>query len=129
MAEAAASDSYLVAAIDFGTSFSGYAYSFKNDPLRIHINVWNAGSENLLSYKSPTCILLNPSKKFDSFGFDAENKYVTLAEKDSHHDWMLFQKFKMTIHTKVSVNHLNTKGSILCGVLVLRYYIIGLCIK
>jgi len=111
MAEAAVSDSYLlVAAIDFGTSFSGYAYSFKNDPLKIHTNlVWNAGSEKLLSHKTPTCILLNPSKKFDSFGFDAENKYTTLAEKDSHHDWMLFQRFKMTIHTKVRVNHLKQR--------------------
>ena len=105
MAEAAPSDSHLlVAAIDFGTTFSGYAYSFKNDPLKIHHNAtWNAGTENLMSYKTPTCILLNARKEFDSFGFEAENKYVYLAESDKHHGWMLFQRFKMTLHEKVRV--------------------------
>jgi len=94
MAEAAPSDSYLlVAAIDFGTTFSGYAYSFKNDPLQIQTNAgWNAGTEKLISYRTPTCVLLTSSKEFDSFGFGAENKYVKLAENDKHHGWMLFSK-------------------------------------
>jgi len=67
MAEAAPSDSHLlVAAIDFGTTFSGYAYFFKNDPLKIQTNAgWNAGIEKLISYKTPTCSLLNSSKEFD----------------------------------------------------------------
>ena len=35
---------FIVAAIDFGTTFSGYAYSFysdfKDDPLKIFTNSW-----------------------------------------------------------------------------------------
>jgi len=102
MAEAAPSESYLlVAAIDFGTTFSGYAYSFKNDPMKIQTNAsWIAGTEKLLSLKTPTCVLLNPSKEFDSFGFEAENKFVNLADDNEHGGWMLFQKFKMILHNK-----------------------------
>jgi len=102
MAEAAPSESYLlVAAIDFGTTFSGYAYSSKNDPMKIKTNVgWIAGTEKLMSFKTPTCVLLNPSKEFDSFGFEAENKFVNLAEDKKNEGWMLFQKFKMILHNK-----------------------------
>lgn len=42
----------LVAAIDFGTAYSGYAYSFRNDykldPLKITTNHWTgAGSQTM----------------------------------------------------------------------------------
>jgi len=91
----------LVAAIDFGTTFSGYAYSFKNDPMKIQTNAgWNASSEKLMSFKTPTCVLLNPRKQFDSFGFEAENKFVNLTDDNEHEGWMLFQKFKMILHNK-----------------------------
>ncbi|CAG2226933.1 unnamed protein product [Mytilus edulis] len=57
-----------VAAIDFGTTYSGYAFSsrtdFKRDPLEIHANQsWNAGSTQLASLKTPTCLLLDSDKK------------------------------------------------------------------
>ena len=89
----------LSAAIDFGTTFSGYAFSFKNSQLKIRTNAgWNAGSEKLMSLKTPTCVLVNPSKEFDSFGFEAENKYVALADESNHHNWLLFRCFKMILH-------------------------------
>lgn len=62
----------LVVAIDVGTSSSGYAYSFRNDymddPLKIRLNHdWEAGFNNELSLKAPTCVLLNPEKEFLAF--------------------------------------------------------------
>jgi len=100
MAEAAPTKSFLIfAGIDFGTTFSGYAYSFKDDPMKITTNQgWNAGSERLISLKTPTCVLVNPSKQFDSFGFEAENKYVDLADDKEHTGWLLFRWFKMILH-------------------------------
>ena len=100
MAEAASTDAFLlVAAIDFGTAFSGYALSFKSDPLKIQTNSgWNAGSKQLISHKTPTCVLVNPNKQFDSFGYEAENKYVDLVEEDEHQEWMFFRRFKMILH-------------------------------
>lgn len=96
--------SLLVAAFDFGTTYSGYAFSFRDDPNKIQTNQgWNAGSEKLISLKTSTCVLLTPDKQFDSFGFDAENKYSELAEENQHHGWMLFRRFKMFLHNnKVS---------------------------
>ncbi|XP_053384646.1 heat shock 70 kDa protein 12B-like [Mercenaria mercenaria] len=89
----------LVAAFDFGTTYSGYAFSFLNDPLKIVTNQsWIAGSEKLISLKTPTCVLLKPNKEFHSFGFEAENKYADLAEDDEHHGWLLFRRFKMKLH-------------------------------
>jgi len=76
-------------------------HSFKNDPIKIQTNAsWIAGTERLLSLKTPTCVLLNPSKQFDSFGFEAENKFVDLANNKKHYGWMFFQKFKMILHNK-----------------------------
>jgi len=100
MAEAESTGSFLLsAAIDFGTTFSGYAYSFKNEEFKIQINQgWNAGTEKLISYKTSTCVLLTPSIQFHSFGFEAENKYVDLADEKEHAGWLLFRRFKMILH-------------------------------
>ncbi|XP_045189727.2 heat shock 70 kDa protein 12A-like [Mercenaria mercenaria] len=92
-------DCFLVAAFDFGTTYSGYAFSFRDRPLSIKTNSgWNAGSQRLISQKTPTCVLVNPEKEFDSFGFDAENKFADLAEDDRHKEWLLFRHFKMSLH-------------------------------
>lgn len=89
----------LVAAFDFGTTFSGYAFSFQHDPLDIKYNpAWVAGSEKLISLKTPTCVLLKPDKEFHSFGFEAENKYSELTEDDEHHGWYMFRRFKMMLY-------------------------------
>ncbi|WAR02826.1 HS12B-like protein [Mya arenaria] len=88
----------LVAAFDFGTTYSGFAFSFHNDPMNIQTQNWVAGSEKLISPKTPSCVLLNPKGEFDSFGFFAENKYVDLAEEDKHTEWRFFRRFKMVLH-------------------------------
>ncbi|XP_045204412.2 heat shock 70 kDa protein 12A-like [Mercenaria mercenaria] len=95
-----ASTKIVVAAIDFGTTFSGYAFSFahdyENDPLKIQTNHWIGGGH--LSLKAPTSILFSPDKRFHSFGYEAEDKYSDLAEEDMHSDWYFFRRFKMILH-------------------------------
>ena len=89
----------LVVAIDLGTTYSGYAFSFRDKPLKVSTNrAWIAGSDRLMSLKTPTCVLLNPDKKFDSFGYEAENKFSELAEEDEHHGWYFFRRFKMLLY-------------------------------
>ena len=92
----------LVAAIDFGTTFSGYAFSlrheFNADPLKANANQWSVGSRSSISLKTPTCVLFSPDKKFDSFGYEAEDKYTTLALDNKHHDWYYFRRFKMLLY-------------------------------
>ena len=100
MAKAAPTNEFVVvAAIDFGTTYSGYAYSMKNDPMKISINQgWVAGSDRLISPKTPTCVLVNPQKQFDSFGYDAENKFLDLLDDGEEENWMFFRWFKMVLN-------------------------------
>ncbi|XP_076112735.1 heat shock 70 kDa protein 12B-like [Mytilus galloprovincialis] len=93
----------LVAAIDFGTTYSGYAFSlrhtYEKDPLKIHANqAWNAGGRQLLSLKTPTCLLLDNNKKFVSFGYEAENEYANLAMDGDQDKYYYFYRFKMKLH-------------------------------
>ena len=103
--------SLLVAAIDIGTTFSGYAFSFlhdyKNDKLKISANIWTAGVGKLVSQKTSTCVLFDATGKFHSFGFEAEKEYSNLALDDNHHDWYYFRRFKMMLYDeKVHVQFL-----------------------
>jgi hypothetical protein len=104
----AANNKIIVAAIDFGTTFSGYAYSlrhdFERDPLHITVNQgWNSGS--IISLKAPTTVLLKPDKTFHSFGYEAEKKYADLAENENHENWYYFRQFKMRLNrTRVSIS-------------------------
>ncbi|KAL5011778.1 hypothetical protein ScPMuIL_010329 [Solemya velum] len=102
-------DVILVAAIDFGTTYSGYAFSFKHeyqiDPMRIQTNnSWTSGNKHLFSHKAPTCILIAPDKTFHSFGYEAEENYSNLAFDDNHEDWFFFRTFKMKLHANMTLN-------------------------
>lgn len=76
----AGSTDAIVAALGFGSMYSGYAFSsqsdFEKDPLKINLNeVWESGNESLTSLKTPTCLLLDKSTKIIAFGYEAENIY------------------------------------------------------
>lgn len=108
MEQEASSNRLLVAAIDFGTTYSGYAFSFRHDymmdPLKINTNTaWASGGRGMQSWKTPTTVLLKSDQSFDSFGYDAEDKYCELAENDEHHDWYYFKRFKMLLHNKLGL--------------------------
>ena len=98
------SDPYsVVCAIDFGTTFSGYAYSprveYQYDPLNITVPHWDAPSSVQISYKTPTTLLLDKDKKFVAFGYKAENKYAELAEDENDQDYFYIRRFKMLLYT------------------------------
>ncbi|XP_076077084.1 heat shock 70 kDa protein 12B-like [Mytilus galloprovincialis] len=103
-------NNYLfVAAIDFGTSYSGYAWSSRNDyknylegkeaEPKIYANQpWNSGGKGFFSEKTPTCLLIDADRKLVAFGYDAENKYADLSQEGKHSDYYFFQRFKMNLH-------------------------------
>jgi hypothetical protein len=86
----------IVAAIDFGTTFSGYAFSFRDNWGKVLTNNWQGGS--LISHKAPTVLLLNEDAEFVAFGYEAEDEYAKLTEDGDHEDHYLFQRFKMILH-------------------------------
>ncbi|CAG2221299.1 unnamed protein product [Mytilus edulis] len=104
------SDILMVAAIDFGTTYSGYAYSLKGDyekdKLNIHANqAWNSGGKSLLSLKTPTCILMNKAnKEFESFGYEAENAYADIVIDDEADKYYFFDRFKMILYTREDIS-------------------------
>ena len=103
----AKSDYLLAAAIDFGTTYSGFAFSFRHeferDPIKVSSRTWTAGSGNLQSLKTSTCILFDKDGKFNSFGFEAEDKYMDLALDGEEKDWYYFRRFKMTLYDKMVI--------------------------
>lgn len=87
-----------MAAIDFGTTYSGYAFSSKSEWTKVQTNVWP--SSNQMSSKTPTALLLNEDETFNSFGYDAEKNFAEIAEEgdDSYKDFYYFHRFKMLLH-------------------------------
>ena len=96
-------------ALDFGTTFSGWAYSFKHDfeadPTRAFVHNWIAESAMLVTEKTPTCALIAPDgETLVAFGYDAENKYKVLAETGDHRDHYYFRRFKMALNHEVCIS-------------------------
>ena len=87
----------VVVAIDFGTTYSGYAYSLMNTPDEIYL--MNTGQVGQATNKVPTTLLLNNHSAFHSFGFEARETYHDLDEVDSR-KWLYFEKFKMELHSR-----------------------------
>ncbi|KAL5008447.1 hypothetical protein ScPMuIL_014028 [Solemya velum] len=91
------------AALDIGTSASGYAFSLAGNSA-IHINqAWESGNGSVCTAKTPTCVLLNPKGELHAFGYEAENKYTDLADEGQNEDWWCFRRFKMQLYDVVNV--------------------------
>ena len=104
MASKTASKYFMVVAIDFGTTFSGYAFQHTSDynpddPTRnIYCpQAWNCGKKQLISMKTPTCLLLDRNKDIDSFGYEAEEKYANLCLDGDNQNFYYFRRFKMKL--------------------------------
>lgn len=101
----------VVAAIDIGTSYSGYAYStvkaYQTDHLDITCNQsCSSGGKHLISSKTPSCILMTRDKELVSFGYDAEKDYEHIIAEGNADNYYFFDKFKMALHkSKVFIHH------------------------
>lgn len=110
-----------VVAIDFGTTFSGFAFAFnhKDGEKGIHVNKEWGTDQGYATMKAPTCLLLNPNKSFNSFGYEAQDRFAELEEEEAR-EYYYFEKFKMVLHkdevTKFFMSNidllLKTKGNL-----------------
>lgn len=89
----------VVVAIDFGTSFSGFAFSFnhRDGSEDIYMNREWGSAQGYKTLKTPTCILLNRDKKFVKFGFEAAEKYAELEDANDK-TFYFFDRFKMMLY-------------------------------
>ncbi|XP_043196394.1 heat shock 70 kDa protein 12A-like [Amphibalanus amphitrite] len=93
----------VVVAIDFGTTYSGYAFSFVSSPGAIHVMRRAAGGDpGLNNQKTPTALLLSPEAEFSAFGFAARDAYHDLEPRQAA-EWLYFDKFKLSLHTDASL--------------------------
>ena len=107
---------HVVGAIDFGTSYSGWAYSslheYQSDPANVSVKQWNAGSDASMTEKTPTCALISPDcETLEGFGYEAENMYKDLVEQDIHREYYYFRRFKMSLNNKVGTTEFHNRIS------------------
>ncbi|MEQ2176642.1 hypothetical protein GOODEAATRI_030081 [Goodea atripinnis] len=94
-------DSYVIA-IDFGTTYSGYAFSItqreeQSDPT---LKKWGE-RHGLDTPKTPTCILFDQNEEFLKFGYEAREAYLKMKGQEAKTHYF-FQEFKMDLYVKVS---------------------------
>lgn len=95
----------VVVAIDFGTTYSGYAYSMMTAPDEIFLMMRaQVGQYGAMNHKIPTILLLNEYGAFHSFGYEAREAYHDLDEVESK-KWLYFEKFKMELHSRKASWH------------------------
>ena len=113
-----------VVAIDFGTSYSGFAFSFNKGQEKdaIFMNKDWTNEQNSRTSKAPTCLLLAPDLTFHSFGYEAMENYAQLQNEEEEQEYFFFQHFKMALHS-------DTVGDSLYLIyLVYLLYNFGLCL-
>eukprot|EP00064_Thunnus_orientalis_P026179 superscaffoldBa00015670_g26666 len=92
-------DSYIIA-IDFGTTYSGYAYSVTPREEQIEPNLKRWGKElGLDTPKTPTCILFNDNEEFIKFGYEARAAYIKMRGEEAKQHYY-FEAFKMALYGK-----------------------------
>eukprot|EP01083_Nonionella_stella_P081209 223580_1 len=87
----------LHCAIDFGTDGTGLAYAY-NGKVYIHSR-WNSTKYGD-DVKPKTIILLDDRGNTIGFGKDAKIKYISTPLQK--HNWMLFERFKMSLYENES---------------------------
>ncbi len=62
---------FVVAAIDFGTTYSGYAFAFKRDPDSVHMmRKWEGGDPGITNMKvSISSVYCNDNSNYSLYSF------------------------------------------------------------
>lgn len=105
----------VVAAMVFGSKYSGLSFSFRYTWEKVQIFHHYTGS--MLLRKDQTSLLLYPDSKFCAFGFKAEKQYFFLVENsdsdsenddnpttNNYEDYYYFPNFNLTDHVSISFN-------------------------
>ncbi|XP_060608504.1 heat shock 70 kDa protein 12A-like [Ruditapes philippinarum] len=91
----------VVVAIEIGNTGSCCAYAFKHESIRRRIyaiDEWYCGSGcKKVSIENRSVVLFDENKKFHSFGFEADDAYVILAENGEHTKWFYFKNLTMKL--------------------------------
>lgn len=90
-----------VVAIDFGTSRTGYSYSFLEDKRPIADINWPG---QIAPYpKAPTHLLYAPDGELDSWGYHALNKISELRKSGHAQDYRFVDNFKLALRASTNM--------------------------
>ncbi|KAK7878431.1 hypothetical protein WMY93_034325 [Mugilogobius chulae] len=84
-----------IVAIDFGTAYSGYAYSLTQEVLRGKRWEQKSGAD---TPKTPTCVLFDEDQSFVEFGYKARDRYYEISKNTNNYYY--FKDFKMQLYKK-----------------------------
>ncbi|KAH3835083.1 heat shock 70 kDa protein 12A-like [Dreissena polymorpha] len=106
----------IVASIDFGTTFTGCAFSmladyqtYREKIMTIH---WKSGVSEQAT-KTPTILLLKKDLSFESFGYEAEETFAEITEdSDDVDDWHYFKYFKMKLYDENKDSKIRTTSKV-----------------
>ena len=98
----------IVGALDFGTSYSGYAYSYSYGPTRVYTRQWCSSTRGITVEKTLTCILFDKNKTFKAFGFKAEEDYGMYCDEGKKSDWYFFKGSKLDLYDEMCLKQDNT---------------------
>ncbi len=97
----------IAIAIDFGTTFSGYAYCFLAHTAAgdIYKNTdWNKLVGQQSPYVKTPTYLLYEGKKFDSWGYKAKQRLIELRQDNAASNYHFFEKFKTKLFHRNQVD-------------------------
>lgn len=86
----------VVVVIDFGTMFSGFAFSLTYNWRKVFYRIWSA--ETLATRKTTTCLLLKKDLSESFFGYEAEEKFTEMTPEDRLHSYFYFHHFGIILH-------------------------------
>ncbi|XP_015254625.1 PREDICTED: heat shock 70 kDa protein 12A-like [Cyprinodon variegatus] len=103
-------DGYIIA-IDFGTAYSGYAYSVtpKEKEIEPILKKWGQ-EEGLDTPKTPTSILFDEHGEFMKFGYEAKAAYINVHGEEAKKQYF-FENFKMALYGRELTRDVTIKAA------------------
>ena len=95
----------VLIAIDFGTTYSGYAYSFRREKDKTHCNPNWGADIGAQFFKTATSLMYQSNgRSEDYFGFKGEEEYFRLIEEGEGEENRpsMFRCFKMQLFGEVT---------------------------
>ena len=71
--------------------------------------------EGRSTLKAPSSILLRPNKEFDSFGYEADDKYVHFTRGEEK-EYFYLKHFKMELHKSEVTNIVRVRYMLRCAI-------------
>ncbi|VVC41408.1 Hypothetical protein CINCED_3A014585 [Cinara cedri] len=94
----------IIVAVDIGTTYTGYAYSFRRSGRISVMKKPDYESDTIADgQKIPTALLLSPDFNFHSFGTAARDYFHDMHPEEAQ-KWYYFDKFKMFLYNKDDIS-------------------------